>query len=195
MADNTDETVIDDEVEQDDQAEKVEEDKTSDDKDEEVVPVRKSVLNAQRRIIEKQNKKLQDTSKEDNSDEELTPKARKLIEEAVSRAVSPLQDELSVRDWFANHPEDRKFEKKARARFEAWENVPIEEVMKTLRPTGIEPEEKAKAEEKVTRNSIKGSSGKAKEETVATTQAELKKVYQQVKSGDKSGALRALGIK
>lgn len=168
-----------------------EEEKEPTDKEEEVVPVRKSVINAQRRIIEKQGKKLAETSKDD--DEELTPQARKLIEQEVAKATGPLHDELAFRDYFSQHPEDRKFEKQARARFDAWGSVPIEEVMKTLRVSTSE--DRTKAEEKVTRATIKGGTTRPTEERVASTEADFKKVYEQVKRGDKSSALKALGIK
>ena len=100
LYENTEEVVKDDEIEEAD----TEVDKKTDDKEDEVVPVRKSVINAQRRIIESQAKKLEKTSKEEEDfDEELTPKARKLIEQEVDRRVAPLQDELAFRDYFARN--------------------------------------------------------------------------------------------
>ena len=190
MAENTEEVVKDDEIEEAD----TEVDKKTDDKEDEVVPVRKSVINAQRRIIESQAKKLEKTSKdEEDSDEELTPKARKLIEQEVDRRVAPLQDELAFRDYFASHPEDRKFEAQARKRFDAWGTVPVEEVMKTLRPT-VNVEEREKAIEKVQRNSLKGSTVRKGEEQVATTEADYKDIYQKVKRGETGAALKKLGL-
>ena len=115
MAESTDEEVKDDQVENDDKADDVEEEKKSDDKDEDVVPVRKSVLNAQRRIIEKQGKKLAES---ENEDEELTPNARKLIQDAVDKAVAPLNDEIAFRDYFSEHPEDKKPDTKPHPRFD-----------------------------------------------------------------------------
>ncbi len=160
---------------------------------EDVVPL-KPWQNRKERAEFFKNKNADRKSEEkSDDDEELSPKARKLIDERVAAAVGPLQDELSVRDWFAAHPEDKKFEKQARARYEAWRNVPIAEVMKTLRTPTQEGREQA--EEKVRRNSIKGGSGKAKEETVASTMDDYKKVYQNVKRGNRGEALRQLGIK
>ena len=175
--------------------EDLEADIKEEDEAEEEVPLRPSAKKsnadfARERLALKEKKEVKE------EDEELTPKARKLIEDAVGKAVAPLQDELAVRDYFAGHPDDRKFEKKARARFEAWGTVPIEEVLKTLRPSE-DVEEKEKAEDKAKRGSIKGSTQRPKEETVATTQAELKKVYEGIKRGgaERAAAVRSLGIK
>lgn len=190
MADqNTDEVI----VENDAPAEESEEAKPAD-KEEEVVPVRKSVINAQRRIIEKQAKQLDKTSKDDESDDsELTPKARKLIEDEVEKRVAPFKDELAFRDYFSEHPEDKKFEKQARARFDAWGNVPIEEVMKTLRAP-VSTEEKSKAEDKAARGSMKGGTARARETTTATTEADFTKVYENVKRGKTGEAVKMLGV-
>lgn len=195
MPDPTEEDEVLDEKDPD-ESDKGEEDEKAEDKDEEVVPVRKSTINAQRRIIEKQGKKLAEkTSKDDKSDDddsELTPKARRLIEDEVDRRVAPLQDELAFRDYFAAHPEDRKYQKQARARFDAWGNVPIEEVMKTLR-SSVDADEKSKAQDKANRGSMKG--GTARQETkVAQTQKELEEVYRKVKRGESGAALRDLGV-
>lgn len=185
MAENTEEIVIDEEIEKEEVEEK--EEKV------EEVPVRKNVVNAQRRIIEKQQKKIDQKEEKEEDGEELTPQARKLIEAEIAKAVGPLNDEIAFRDYFSEHPEDKKYQKSARARFDAWGNVPIEEVMKTLR-TAIDPKEQEKAIERAQRGSIKGNTVRKGEEKVATTQKEFEEVYRNVKRGDTGSALKALGI-
>lgn len=168
-------------------------DTKEEDKADEEVPVRKSAKTnadfARQRVALKEKK-----SDEKEEEAELTPQARKLIEEEVRKATAPLEDQLAFRDWFAEHPEDRKFEKKAKARFEAWQNVPVSEVMKTLRAE-TSPEEKEKAEEKATRGSMKGGTQRAKEEPVASTQKDFEEIYKNVKRGETGQALKKLGIK
>lgn len=189
-AEDLQEETLEDQDENDGAAEDAEEEKESE--EEEVVPVRKNVVSAQRRIIEKQRKEL------DKKEEELTPQAQALIEkqlEPLKKQIGTLSDELSFRDYFRDHPEDRKFEKQARARFDAWNNVPIEEILKTLRQSSSE--DKQSAEEKAKRGRIGGSSKRSQEgEGIAKTEAELKKVYQDRRSGKISSGevLKKLGI-
>lgn len=192
MAGESDEIVKDDEIEEDGEVDETEEEKKST-KDDEEVPLRKSVKTnadfARERIALKGKK---EPDKPDD-DEELTLKAQKLIEREVEKRLAPMQDKLDFRDYFVAHPDDRKYEKQALKRFEAWGTVPIEEVMKTLRPQ-VDAEEKSKAEDKARRGSIKGSTVRKGEEKVATTEADMKEVYNKVKQGKTGEALKALGI-
>lgn len=140
------------------------------------------------------NKNAKESKEKTDDDEiELTPKVQKLIEEQVGKHIAPLQDELAFRDYFSSHPEDKKFEKQARARYDAWSGVPIEEVMKTLRPDSSK-EDKDKAEDKVNRGSMKGGTNRPTEEKVATTKAELEAIYKGIKRGEPGQAAK-LGIK
>jgi len=192
MADETieDEKSEDEEdVESDvDEEEEESDEKEADEEDDE--PPTRNTVNAQRRIIEKQKKEL---SKK--SSETLTPAAEKLIADEVAKRVAPLQDELNFRDYFSSHPEDKKFEKAAKKRFEAWPNTPIEEIMKTLRP-GISAEERKAAEEKAKKGSMKGGTNRETEEEPGQpkTQKENEAIYKKVKRGDTKGALKDLGI-
>lgn len=186
MAEPTEEEVV--------QTEAPEKEEEVEEKEEEV-PVR-NVINAQRRIIEKQQKALGEKGKKEEVEEEgeeLTPQARKLIASEIAKGLAPLNDEIAFRDYFSEHPEDKKYQKQARARFDAWENVPIEEVMKTLRTT-IDPKEREKAEERAARASIKGSTVRKGEEQVASTEKDFQEVYKNVKRGNTSQALKSLGI-
>lgn len=134
-----------------------------------------------------------ETKKSDDEPEELTPQARKLIEQEVERRTAPLRDEIAFRDYFGEHPEDKKFQAAAKKRYEAWPNTPIEEIMKTLRPS-TSTEEKSKAEEKATRGSMKGGTARAQEGKVATTQKEFEQIYKDVKRGNRAAGVKALGI-
>ena len=192
MADESDEIVKNDEVEEDGEADETEEEEKSAE-DEDVVPLRKSVKTnadfARERIALKGKK-----GAEKSDDEELTPGAQKLIEREVAKRLAPMEDKLAFRDYFAAHPDDRKYEAKALKRFEAWGTVPIEEVMKTLRPE-TDAEEKSKAEDKAKRGSIRGATQRKGEEQVASTEADFKKVYENVKRGKTGEALKQLGVK
>lgn len=189
-------------------AEAKNEDKVEEAKDEEKdeeVPVRsKPWSNREARKEFFQAKKAEKQSKEeksDDEDEELTPQARKVLERELEKRLNPVQsevsqlrDELAFRDYFVAHPEDRKYQKQAKARFEAWKDVPIEEVMKTIRPS-VSAEDKSSAEDKAKRGSMKGGSVRTQEGAgIAKTRKELEEVYRNVKRGNKGEALKALGI-
>lgn len=204
MAENTEEDLQEEtpeaQIENDGGAEDTEEEEDSeeedeDDKeDEDPVPVRSNVQNAQRRIIEKQAKKLAE-----GSSEGLSPQAKALIDQELAplrNQITGLTDELSFRDYFRDHPEDAKFEKAARKRFEAWKDVPIAEIMKTLRPAA-NTQGKKDAEDKAAKGRINGATNRPQEDAgIAKTEAQFKKLYQNRKSGKISSAdvLKALGV-
>ena len=184
MADNTDEEI----VENDDEAAEVEEEVEADEKDgDDVVPVRKSVINAQRRIINKQREKL--AEKEEPDDEELTPKAQNLIRKEVQPVMDFLKksaDDIEVERHMVRHPEDAKLEKQIRRRMEAWKDVPVGEIVKTLKYEGEQEgktERKREATEKAKGSKLGGSSNRA-EEVKLPTQADHAEIYKRMKRGE-----------
>lgn len=180
-------------LEDDDEDAEVEEEEKADEEDEKDPPVRKSsAFFAQRRIIAKKDKEIEKLKagkgEEKDEDIELTPGARSLIQKELQPVVDSLKsqsDEIELRGYLQDHPEHKKFEKAARKRIEAWTNVPIEDIFKTLTygQAGKEKtEEKTKAIDKAKSNRLPGSSARATEPKLPTTQKEFKEIYDKVKS-------------
>lgn len=168
-------------------------DKEEEEADEEV-PVRKGNADyARTRIALKGAKK----DAKESDDEELTEKAQKLIEEEVKKRLAPLTSDLEnkmiLRDYLADHPEHKKFESRAQKYMVAHPTLTVGDIFKILAP-GVDPAERAKAEEKAARGSIKGTTVRKGEEKTASTEADFKQVYKNVKSGNTKEALKQLGI-
>lgn len=186
MAEDTDDKVVEEDLE----ADVEEEEAKSEEREEDVVPVRKSVINAQRRIIESQRKKLDKASEKASDDDvELTPKAREAIRKELNPIVEGLKsqaDDIEVREYLASHPEDRKIEKSIRRRMEAWGNVPVSEIAKTLKFEDAAEERKERrreASEKAAGSRLAGSSNRAEEVKLpdATQHAEI---YKRMRRGE-----------
>jgi hypothetical protein len=182
-------------LEQDDETDNVEEEEGS---EEQKTPVRhSSVFFAQRRIIEKQKKQLDKKGQEESEDEdvELTPKARAAIQKELSPALDVIRkqsDDLELREYFADHPEMKKHEKTIRARMDAWKEVPVEEIAKTVAPVEERRQRKEEITQKARGNSLKGTSGAATESKLPTSQEDFKKIYDEVKKGRKTVDLKQL---
>lgn len=186
MADESDEVVKDDEVEEDLGAD----DKEEEEADEEV-PVRKGNADfARTRIALKESKK-----EKESDDEELTDKAQKLIEAEVDKRVahvtSGLENKMLLRDYLSEHPEHKKYEGKAQKYMAAHPTLVVEDIFKIVAPS-VEPEEREKAIDKAKRGEVKGGTVRKGETTVAKTEADFKKIYQGVKRGEK-GLAKQLG--
>ena len=184
MAENTAEDEVLDEKDND--TEVVEDKKDS----EEEAPVRKSsIFYAQRRIIEKQAKKLEKVEKDEDSEEEveLTPKARTLIQNELSPVVEHMKsqaDDIELREYLADNPEHKKFEKQIRKRMDAWKDVPVAEIAKTI-TYGQDVKTRADKKEEVTQRiqskRTTGTSGRAEEIQLPSTDADFKKIYEEIK--------------
>ena len=157
--------------------------------------VRKSAaFFAQRRIIKKQEREIARVKEdeEDENAEEAEPQqeTRKLIEEHLQPIVETLKsqvDEAELREHLAGHPEHKKFEGAARKRMIAWPNVPVSEIFKTITfgtSDASKQEAKAKAEEKARKAALGGSSARAEEGGLPTTQKEMEDAYKRVKRGE-----------
>lgn len=194
---------VEDEVldEKDDEATEVEEEIVDDDEDD--IPVRgaKNAAFARQRIASKEAKKH---FEKEETDEELTANAAKLIEKEVDKRVSErisvLELRTEVKDYLLDNPDDKKFEKRAIAYMQAHPTLTVEDAFQLAgkSKTQIDPEAKAKAEKKVAEGSVKGGTVRPKEEKIATTEADFKKIHEMRKSGDpakRAEAMRLLGIK
>lgn len=161
----------------------------SEDAIEEEAPVRKSsAFYAQKRIIEKQNKTIEKLKEgKDEDDEELTPSARSLVLKELSPAIEGLKsqsDELELRQHFLEHPEHKKFEKAIRNRMAAWGNIPVSEIAKTVtygQEQKVRTEKKGEAITRTKGSALKGSSARAEEAKLPSTQAEFEAIYKDVK--------------
>lgn len=174
-----------------------EEDKVDEDEEKEKVPVRgKSNADFARTRIAIKGKK--ETKESDDEGEELTDKAQKLIDDEVKRRVAPivsdLENKMLLRDYLGEHPEHRKYAGRAGKYMVAHPTLTVEDIFKILAPS-VEPEEKEKAIDKANRGSIKGSTVRKGEEKTATTEADMKEVYKNVKRGNTKEALKSLGLK
>ena len=168
-------------------------------KDEDVViekvddkpPVRRSsTFFAQQRIIAKQKKQLDAKDKEED-EEMLTPAAQALIRKELSPFVETLKsqsDELELREYLVEHPEHKKFEKQARQRIEAWPNVPVSDIFKTLtfgKPNSEADIKKKEAEKKAKEGSLGGSTLRSDDTSnIPITPKEMQDAYERVKRGE-----------
>lgn len=187
MAEKADDVVVEDEVVE----EEVEEEK--EEPIEEEPPIRKSsAFFAQRRIIEKQGKQIEKLKSEkggegDDEENALTPEARKLIQreiEPFKEVLKSQADELEVREYLADHPEDKKLESAIRKRMAVWGGVPVSEIAKTLKFGQANKkidDEKAEAQGKIKGKSLKGTSARAQEAKLPSTPAEMRAIYERVK--------------
>lgn len=201
MADIADETEVieaeEDVEEEDPKAGQGEEDGEPDDdgKDDDP-PVRQSsnAFFARGRIIKKQQKALngkEPKGEEEEGELELTPQARQLIEAHLAPVVKNLQsltDQAELREYLADHPEHKKFTAAAVKRMQAWPNVPVAEIFKTLtygQSAKAKDEEKRAAEEKARRGELKGSGARPDDEPgLPSTQEDMKKLYKRAKRGE-----------
>ena len=180
MAENTDEKVLDEKDESDD----IEEEKSEGEDD---APIRKSAaFFAQRRIIEKQKKEIEQL-KED--DVELTSSARDAIRKELSPVIDTMRkqaDDLEIREHIARHPEDEKIEKAIRRRAEAWPTVPISEIAKTIKFGTEQKQREDKKKEVVEKSEGKklGGSGARAEEPSLPTQADHAEIYKRMRRGE-----------
>lgn len=183
MADDAvkDEKVVD---EKDNGAEAVEEEKGSD----EVIPVRKNVYYATRRIASKKERveeKGEET--EEETEEELTPSAQNLIRKELSPVVESMKkqsDDMELREYLAENPEHKKFEKQIRKRMDAWKDVPVSEIAKTITfgtDQKARAEKKEEVEQKVRSKSLGGTSDRGQEAKLPSTQAEFQTIYDRIK--------------
>ena len=185
MAESEDEKIVDENDVEDQNDE--EEEEVADD----TPPVRRNVgFFVGRRQGIKEGKKL--AEKEEEGDEpELTDNARKAIRSELSPMVSALKkqaDDLDVQSHLSQHPDDAKYEKAIRRRMEAWPDVPVSEIAKTVKFGRPEPEAKERKEAAVTKakgSALRGSSSRAEEPKLPSTQAEFKDIYARVKRGEK----------
>ena len=186
MADESDEKTV--EEKEEEEAEEVEEEEEGDEKEEEA-PVRKSAAYF---VGLRQGKKLAKKEAEEKGDDdgdELTPKAEKALIKHLEPIVDGMKksaDDLEIREYLASHPEKRKFEKAIRRRAESWKDVPIEEIGKTVGNDEEREERKEKREttvKKIQGASLRGSSNRAEEVKLPSTQEEFAAIYKEVKRG------------
>ncbi len=186
MAEPTDEDIVETE---DDDAEVIEEENESD-KGDEKAPVRKSAAYF---VGLRQGKKQgREEAKEKGDDEEveLTPNARAAIRkelEPIVRGMKESADDIEVREYLSSHPEHQKYEKAIRRRMEAWKEVPVDEIAKTVafgEESTKRQQKKEEVESKAKGSKMGGSSSRAEEPKLPSTQAEFAEIYKRVKRGE-----------
>lgn len=196
MAEETVEEVKTSEDEEDLDADVEEEDKKSDAE----IPIRKTLVKtnadfARNRIAIKGNKESKDSD-----EEELTSQARNLIEAEVNKRLAPLtqdiETKLLVTNYLAVHPEDKKFEGRASKYLSVHPTLTVEDAFALAgRKPVVDADEKEKAEDKISRASMKGTTARPKEgEGIAKTKKDFEEVYRSVKRGETGQALKKLGV-
>jgi hypothetical protein len=158
--------------------------------EEEEAPVRKSAAYfVGLRQGKKQAKKEAEEKEEEEEGGELTAPAKKALQKELSPVVNALKkqaDDVELREYFAENPNDKKFEKAIKRRMETWTNVPVSEIAKTVK-FGTEQKErgekKEKVEQEVRGRSLRGSSARAEEVKLPSTPEEFAAIYKDVKKG------------
>ena len=184
MADESDDNIVENDLETDTEEEEEEESEV-----EEKAPVRSSAAYFIGKRQGKREAKEELEGEEKDGDTELTPKARTAIQKELAPIIQLQKknaDELDLREHFALHPEDKKYEKAIRRRMEDWDKVPVGEIAKTVKFGKDQEERSEKKKEAVERSKGSRMSGtSAREEEVSLPTAEQHKdIYAHIKKGE-----------
>ena len=157
---------------------------------EEKVPTRNSAAFFIGKRQGKREAKQELEGEEKESDEaELTPKARTAIQKELAPIIQLQKkqaDDLDLREHFAAHPEDKKYEKAIRRRMEEWDKVPVSEIAKTLKfgTEQVERTEKKKEAVERTRGSRLSGTSAREEEVALPTAEQHKEIYARMRKGE-----------
>lgn len=153
-------------------------------------PVRKSAayfVGKRQGIKEGREKAKNEDVKED--DVELTSQAREAIRKELEPIVAGMKesaDDIEVREYLSGHPEHAKYEKAIRRRMDAWKEVPVSEIAKTVAFGEEAPkraEKKQEAEARAKGRNLGGSSGRAEEATLPAAKDHAE-IYKRMQRGE-----------
>jgi hypothetical protein len=181
MAEPTDEEIVENE---DDTTDGVEEENESE-REAGAPPVRKSAAYF---VGLRQGKKAakKELESEHSEDEELTLPAQNAIRKELQPFIESSKkqlDDIEVREYLSDNPDLKKHEKEIRRKMEAWPDVPVSEIAKTIDRTEERKEHKERVESRVRGTRLAGTSGGATEPKLPSSQEDMKAMYDRVKKG------------